>query len=431
MADTRLTTEEEEKMAILKLALLGRITNAHAAKQLRLSVRQVQRTKANIRKVGRVGIMHGLRGKPSNHRIAEATKESALSFIKEKYPDFRPTLATEKLQEHHGISLSEETTRRWMIEKDLWKTRTKKQSIYRAWRPRKEYYGELEQFDGSYHMWFEDRFVDEGGSPREVCLLAAIDDATGKITKATFADNEGVIAVFTFWKEYIEEYGKPLGIYLDKFSTYKINHKAAVDNAELMTQFQRVMRTVGTELITAHSPEAKGRIERLFQTLQDRLVKEMRLAAVNTPEEGNRFLKDIFIPKFNGKFSVVPAKKGDVHKPLQKVEKSNLYHHFSIHETRRVNNDFTVQFKNNWYQLTEIQPTTVRPREKVIMQTWLDGSVHVALRGSELTFFLLPEKPKKQVPQPIVLTSHRLNFKPQSDHPWKKFKFGKGLASEG
>jgi len=140
-------------------------------------------------------------------------------------------------------------------------------------------------------------------------LLAAIDDAKGKITKAVFAANEGVVAVFTFWKEYAQEHGKPLGIYLDKFSTYKINHKAAVDNADLMTQFQRVMRTIGTELITAHSPEAKGRIERLFQTLQDRLVKEMRLANINTPKEGNRFLKEVFIPKFNEKFSVEPAKK--------------------------------------------------------------------------------------------------------------------------
>lgn len=431
MADTGLTSEEEEKMAILKRAILGTITNAHAAKQLRLSLRQVQRAKANIRRVGVSGIIHGLKGKPGNHRIAEATKESALSLIKEKYTDFRPTLATEKLQEQHGISLSEETTRRWMIEKDLWKTRTRKQSTYRAWRPRKEYFGEFEQFDGSYHMWFEDRFVDTKGNPIESCLLASIDDATGKITKAVFAANEGVVAVFTFWKEYIQNYGKPLGIYLDKFSTYKINHKSAVDNAELMTQFQRAMHTLGTKLITANSPEAKGRVERLFQTLQDRLVKEMRLVEIKTPEDGNRFLKDKFIPKFNEKFSVEPAKEGDVHKPLLKEEKRGLNHIFSIHETRRINLDFTVQFKNTWYQLAEIQPTTVRAREKVLVETWLDGTMHFSLREHYLNVIALPKRPKREKVNPIILTTHKLNHKPSPDHSWRKFKFGKGLSSEG
>lgn len=324
MANTRLTNEEREKTTILKLAIAGKITNAYAAKQLRLSVRQVQRTKANIRKVGLSGIVHGLKGKPGNHRILEATKETALSIIKEKYTDFRPTFATEKLQEHHDISLSEETTRRWMIESGLWRARTRKQSTYRSWRPRREYFGELQQFDGSYHLWFENRFVDEKGNPMEVCLLASIDDATGKITKAVFAANEGVHAVFTFWKEYIEEYGKPLGIYLDKFSTYKINHKSAVDNSELMTQFQRAMKTIGSALITANSPEAKGRVERLFQTLQDRLVKELQLANINIPEDGNKFLKDIFIPKFNEKFAVEATRDGDVHKRLLKEEKETL-----------------------------------------------------------------------------------------------------------
>jgi len=421
-----LVNEEKEKVAIFKLAIAGKITNSHAAKQLRLSVRQIQRTKAKIRKVGLSGIVHGLKGQPGNHRIPEATKEYTLSIIKEKYTDFRPTFATEKLQEHHGISLSEETTRRWMSEKGLWKIRTKKQSIYRSWRPRKESFGELQQFDGSYHLWFEDRLVDKERNPIETCLLASIDDATGNITKAVFAANEGVHTVFTFWKEYIEEHGKPLGIYLDKFSTYKINHKAAVDNSELMTQFQRAMQTLGTELITANSPEAKGRVERLFQTLQDRLVKEMRLANINTPEEGNRFLKEIFIPKFNEKFSVYPAKEGDVHKSLLKEEKRDINHTFSIQETRRINLDFTIQFKNKWYQLAEIQPTTVRPLERASMETWLDKSMHIVLRNHELSYIVLPERPeKKKFKQPLILTTHSLNYKTPSDHPWRKFKFGK------
>ncbi len=426
MADTRLTNEEQEKITILKLAIAGKITNAHVGKQLRLSVRQVQRTKAKIRKVGLSGIAHGLKGKPGNHRISETTKEAALALIKEKYIDFRPTLATEKLSENHGITISYGTTRLWMIKEKLWKPRRQKQTTYRSWRPRKEYFGELEQFDGSYHHWFEDRYADEEGDPLEVCLLASIDDATGKITKAVFAANEGVHAVFTFWREYIEEHGKPLGIYLDKFSTYKINHKAAVDNTELMTQFQRAMQSLGVTLITAHSPEAKGRVERLFQTLQDRLVKEMRLANISRPEEGNRFLREVFVPKFNERFGVEPTKSGDIHRPLTQAEREGLSHILSIHETRRINLDFTVQFKNNWYQLAEVQPTTVRAREKVLVEVWLDNTMHLELRGHYLNFMILPERPKKERVNPIILTTHKLNYKPSPDHIWRRLKYGRG-----
>lgn len=426
MAETILTVQEKERVTILTAAIEGKITNGQAATQLRLSVRQVQRAKAAIKQRGKTGVIHQLKGKPSNHQIHDETKQKALTLIKKHYADFKPAFATEKLQERHAIAISSQTTRRWMHEAGLWRIRERKQATYRSWRPRKEYFGELQQFDGSYHLWFENRFVDEQRNPIEACLLAAIDDATGKITKAVFAANEGVHAVFTFWKEYMHDHGKPLGIYLDKFSTYKINHKSAVDNSELMTQFQRAMQTLGVELITANSPEAKGRVERLFQTLQDRLVKEMRLTHITTPEEGNRFLRKVFIPQFNKKFAVTPAKDGNVHRSLQSGEKRNVHHIFSVHKKRRVNNDFTIQFNTKWYQLTEIQPTTVRPKNEVIMETWLDGSTHIIFRNRELNYFLLPEKPQKQIQQPVILTTHTLTYTPPPDHPWRKFKYGKG-----
>jgi len=232
------------------------------------------------------------------------------------------------------------------------------------------------------------------------------------------------VAVFTFWKEYVAERGKPTGIYLDKFSTYKINHKAAVDNLDLMTQFQRAMQELQITLITANSPQAKGRVERLFGTLQDRLVKEMRLAGINTPQQGNKFLTEVFLPKWNmSKFVVVPAKKDDIHRPLLTHEKERIDHIFSIKNTRRINLDFTIQFKNNWYQLTEIQPTTVRPLMLIVMETWLDESVHIVLKDHELAFILLPEKPKKQrIKQPIILATHTLNYKPSANHPWRRYK---------
>lgn len=422
MADDIHVSDEQYKFDVITKVLKKEIKPGLASKLLGVSPRQIRRLKTAVREYGASAFIHKLKGRQGNHHIDPLVKEKALAVIKETYSDFKPTFATEKLREIHSIHVSHETTRLWMMQEGLWKSRKQKQSGYHSWRPRKEYFGELGQFDGSYHLWFEDRFIDEKGNSIEVCLLASIDDATGEITKASFSANEGVVAVFTFWKEYVQDLGKPLSIYLDKFSTYKINHKAAVDNSELITQFQRTMRQLNVILITAHSPQAKGRIERLFGTLQDRLVKEMRLVNILTPEQGNRFLKEVFIPAFNNKFAVVPVKEGDVHKPLLKEEKEQIRHIFSIHETRRVNLDFTIQFKNNWYQLTEIQPATVRPLMVVLMETWLDGSVHIIFRGYELAFIVLPEKPKKQrIKQPTILTTHKLNWKPASNHPWRRY----------
>lgn len=307
-----------------------------------------------------------------------------------------------------------------MIAEGLWRKRKQKKVDYRSWRPRKEYFGELEQFDGSYHYWLENRYCDNDGSPIELCLLASIDDAKGEITKAEISMNEGVVAVFTFWRSYALTQGKPLAIYLDKFSTYKLNHKGAVDNPELMTQFQRAMKDLSVLPITANSPQAKGRIERLFQTLQDRLVKELRMAKISTPREAQVFLDTVFIPAFNKKFSVIPAKEENVHRPLSETEKQQLDRIFSIQSQRKVNNDFTIQFKNHWYQLTELQPTTIRPRETIIVEQWLDGTIHLNKQGHYLSYISLPKRPKKAKTNPSILTTHPLNWKPPPNHPWKR-----------
>jgi len=421
MVESKVTASEQEKVAILTAANEGRITNAHAAKQLGLSIRQVQRAKRRVRLGGVTSIVHRLKGKPSNHQLNNTLREKALKLVKEKYADFKPTFASEKLQDIDNISINPQTLRRWMAKEGLWKERKQKETgKYRSWRPRKEYFGELVQFDGSYHYWFEKRFVDEQGNPLEVCLLAAIDDATGKITKAVFGSNEGIAAVFSFWKEYVEEIGKPLNIYLDKFSTYKINHKAAIDNKELMTQFGRAMQDLATNLIPANSPQAKGRVERLFKTLQDRLIKEMRLAGIQTPEDGNKFLEEVFIPNFNERFSIKPSKTGDVHKNLSQIDRVNINRVFSVQSERVINNDFTIQFKTKWYQLTEVQTTTVRAKDKVTVEEWLDQSIHFSLRGKYLNYTVLPERPSKVKRPPPILTTHELNWKPPVDHPWRK-----------
>ncbi len=424
MPNTPLKEKEQQKFSAITNLLNRKITNGEAAKQLNLSIRQVQRLKIEVKKHGSLALSHKLKGKPSNHQLNQAIKLQAISLVKEKYSDFTPKFASEKLAEIDSLIVHPQTLRRWLIKAGLWNSQKQKKPQYHAWRQRKDYFGELEQFDGSYHLWFEDRLLDEYGNPEEVCLLVSIDDATGKITHAEFGFNEGVVAVFNFWLEYVLILGKPLGIYLDKFSTYKINHKSAADNSELMTQFQKAMKLLDIQVINANSPQAKGRIERLFGTLQDRLVKELRLNGINTINAGNKFLKEVFIPKFNAKFSVMPQKQGDVHRQLTQKERIQLKSIFSIKSARRINSDYTIQFKNHFYQLEEIQPTTIRPKGRVVVEEWLNKTIHFKFKDKTLKVFILPEKPKKiSCKQPAILTNHPLNWKPPADHPWRLFKF--------
>lgn len=415
-----LTDAESLKLKVLEDLLLKKIKTKQASKILCLSTRQVRRLKNNFEVDGPRSIIHGLKGKVGNHKIDNSIKNKVIETIREKYSDFKPTFAAEKLMERENILVNRETTRLWMIKANLWVTRKQKKPEYRSWRPRKDHYGEFQQFDGSYHLWFERRYKDVNNEPIEVCLLASIDDATGKITYASFEENEGIIAVFNFWKAYILALGKPLIIYLDKFSTYKINHKGAVDNKDLITQFERALKSLGIQLIHAHSAQAKGRVERLFGTLQDRLIKELRLDRIDNPSDGNKYLKEVFIPKFNQQFSVVPKSEGNVHRTLSSNEVSKLDSIFSVHENRKIKNDFTIQFDNNLYQLKEIQPTTVRPKETATIEIWLDKTLHIILKGFELNYFLIKGRPEKVKRNPTILTNHPLNYVPPYNHPWRQ-----------
>lgn len=414
-----MTTREQERYHIIRRLIQKEIVAKEASTQLHLTVRQVQRIKKRVKKSGVDGVIHRNRGKPSNRRIDTRVIRKAKKTITKNYADFGPTLACEKLNERDHIALSVSRVRTLMIAAELWKPKPRRANRqYHAWRPRKEEYGEMIQFDGSYHNWFEGR-----ADAQEQCLLAGIDDATGKPI-LLFAANEGIESVYTYWKGYVEEHGKPISIYLDKYSTYKINHPSAVDNSELLTQFQRAMHSLDIRLIVAHSPQAKGRVERLFETLQDRLVKELRLHNISSIEEANVFLRKTFIPAFNQKFSVVPAKKGNLHRTLTKTETQRLDAIFAVHSQRRVNNDFTLSFKNQWLQLSEIQPTTVYKRDAVDIEERLDGTIHIRLNEHYLHYTVLPARPQKastiiNVPLP-ALTTHQSPWKPPADHPWRR-----------
>jgi len=414
----KLTMQESQRYEIIQRLITKQISEEEARKMLNLkSVRQIRRIKKRIKVEGLNGVIHKNRNKESNHKFSSTFENKIIAIIKEKYSDFKPLFAAEKLLENHNLRVSREKLRQLMIKERLWKSKLRKQPKYRhVWRARKDNFGEMQQFDGSYHKWFEDR-----GS--ECCLLAAIDDATGKITKAKFDKNEGVKAVHAFWWEYFLKQGLPISIYLDKYSTYKINHPSAVDNKDLITQFQRAMNQVGVKLITAHSPEAKGRIERLFGTLQDRLVKELRLANISTIEEANIFL-ETYIVKFNTKFAVVPKNQTDLHKKVDQELKTRLPQIFSIQSARKINNDYTIRFKNQFFQLLEIQPTTVFKKSEVTMEEHLNGEIKINIKNHYLNYKILSEIPKKQIDIPVVaLTREKPYWKPPANHPWKNFQF--------
>lgn len=416
-----MTKKEARRYDIIKNLINKKINGTQASKQLNLSIRQTKRLKRRVKKEGMRGIIHKSRGKEGNNKLDKRLKQKIKKYIHKDYSDFTPSLAQEKLKEINDIAVSYSTVRSIMIEEKLYRIKKRKNNHYHSQRERKDIYGEMQQFDGSYHNWLEGR-----GGIDDLCLLASVDDATGKITYAKFDHNESIESVFKFWQEYLKQTGKPMAIYLDKYSTYKINHKNAADNKDLLTQFQRAMQELDINPITAHSPQAKGRVERLFKTLQDRLIKEMRLKKIDNIEKANEFLQEEFIPGFNKRFSVKPKKKGDIHRKLNQKEGNGLKQIFSIKNQRIVRNDFVVQYKNRYFQLEQTQPLTVYKKDRVIIEEHLDRSVYINKKDKYLNYIELKEKPLKEIPVKLpAITLRKTDYIPPVNHPWRKFAFSK------
>ena len=416
MSDVTLSESERERFTVINSCIKREITNAVAAARLHLKIRQVQNLKRAVLKHGEAGILHGNKGKRPYNATDEKLERSSIAFLKKKnHRDFGPTFASEKLAEKKHITLSRETVRRIMTDEKLWKPNVRRADpIHRAWRERRALYGELVQFDGCYHDWFE--------NSTEHCLLNAIDDATSTIAHEVFEDNEGVHAVFRFWCAYFDAHGLPVAIYMDRFSTYKINHQSAVDNTEMMTQFQRAMEEIGVKVIHANSPQAKGRVERSFNTQQDRLVKELRLASIKERDTANRFLRETYLPNHNKRFSVHARTQGDAHRPLTKELRERLPSILSIQSKRTVNNDYTIRFKNEWLQLHETQEVTVFKRDTVIMEEQLDGTLHVRLGNTYLAYTVLPERPRPLREPVTALTREQQFHRPAINHPWRTWR---------
>ena len=304
--------EELRRLHIVRQVLAKSVKQIEAADKLNLSYRQIKRITKRVRQEGDKGIVHKLRGRPSRRRIADKIKDRVINLCRSKYRGFGPTLAVEKLFEIEKIKVSDETLRFWLTQEGLWQ-RKRKVKKYRQWRERKHHFGEMIQWDGSHHGWLE------GRGPKCV-LMGQIDDATGAKTGQLY-EFEGTLPALNSLKQYITENGIPHSIYLDKHSTYKATKKLTIEdelnNREFLSQFERAAKELGIKVIHAHSPQAKGRIERSFKTDQDRLVKEMRLANIKTIAEANKFLKSYW-PKHNRKFSVKPLKESNFHRPVPK-----------------------------------------------------------------------------------------------------------------
>jgi len=414
--DTNITMSltEVKKYDIIKKVLNKELNGTEAAKLLNLTPRHIRRLKKKVDNDRIRALAHGNRGKPGNRRIPDNERKKIAVLINRKYPDFGPTLATEKLAELDKIKRSRGAIRSIMIKEEIWKPKQKKKETHREWRQRKASKGELVQYDGSYEHWFEDR----GG---EVCLLASIDDADSEVW-ARFDEHEGVEPTFNYWRDYSELFGKPNAIYVDKFSTYSMNHKLAKENSDTLTQFERAAKELNIGIIHAHSPQAKGRVEKLFKTLQDRLIKELRLQNISTIKEANEFLEKTFLPKFNAKFMVIPRSRANLHKKLNEQEKKKLDSIFSRQYQKVVMNDFTVSHKKNCYQLEKIQPVTICKRDIVTIEERMDQTIQIRLRGKYLNYRLLPEKPKKinkENTKPWVIPKSTAHI-PPANHSWRQ-----------
>lgn len=369
-----MSQKEADRLHVMKLLESKRINLKKAAELMNLSKRQTIRIKNSYLKSGVKGLISKRRGKPSPNKISDEIKQKAASIIREKYYDFGPTLAKEKLETNEDIKMAVETIRQIMIKEELWKNRKHKKVIVHQMRSRRSRFGELIQIDGSYHNWFEDR-------ADKCCLLVFIDDATSKITSAKFCIHETTFDYLQVLEGHINTYGKPLSFYSDKHSIFKVNNKKNITGKEI-TYFGSVLKDLDIDLICANTPQAKGRVERANGVLQDRLIKEMRLKNISSIEEGNIFLKE-YLQEHNEKFCKDPLCSEDAHRPLKYNE--DLKEIFAHKEQRKLSKDLTFQYGGILYQI-DPQMATFGMKHASIKVINKQGNVEVRYKGQKLAY---------------------------------------------
>src|ERR1700758_2005036 len=365
-----------------------------AAQLLGRSERQVWRLLKAFRSAGAAGLVSKKRGRPSNRRTAAAMRGAALWIVRQNYADFGPTLAAEKLAAEHGFSFSSETLRKWMIADGLWRDRKQRKIIHQP-RPRRECVGELVQVDGSEHGWFEDR------GP-QCTLLVFVDDATSRLMHLQFVESESTFAYFHAARAYLEAWGKPVAFYSDKHGVFRVNHPGAL-GGDGMTQFGRALHALNIAIICANPSQAKGRVERAHKTLQDRLVKELRLASASSLAEGNALLP-AFMADYNARFAKPPANKKDLHRRLRAAD--DLEDAFAWKEQRRLSQALTLQYAKVIFILEPSEPAKAAIGKYVTVFDYPDGRLSIRHNGVELAYRTFDKV--RQVDQGAIADNKRL-----------------------
>ena len=422
MKRLELTQGEIDRMIILERIKNNDLTQEEAAKIMNLSSRQVRRKLKRYIIAGAAGLVHKNRGKQSNRAIPTPVVEEIFQLIEKKYSQLRekagPTFISDQLKKNDGIIINHETLRRLMIKRGQWKVYKKKQQVHQ-WRERKHHLGELVQVDGSYHIWF---------GQEKSTLIAFIDDATGRIPLAEFVDRESTENLALLTQDYVKQHGRPLALYSDRGSTYKVNNNK--DGVKHETHYQKMLHELDIELIHARSPQAKGRIERLFKTLQDRLVKELEIARITTCDAANHYLKTTYIPEHNAKFAVEPLVKADFHRS---IDAFNLHSIFCLKFERIINNDYTVCFKDKWLQLDKSQKEFIRRGQKVCIHQHFDGTIDITRNDKRLIFKRITKqktKLKSTLLKEDMRGKNRASYKPPTSHPWRHFEKKQDISIE-
>ena len=388
--------EELDRVSVMERLIEKRLTQREAARMLGLTSRQVRRLRRAYARDGAVGLASKHRGRPSNRRLPSELRREALATLRSRYEGFGPTLAHEKLTELHGLALSVETLRHWMIEDGLWIPRARREPRIQQPRHRRPCRGELIQIDGSDHEWFEER-------TSRCTLLVFVDDATSALMELLFCESESAFSYFTALRSYLEHHGKPVALYSDKAGVFRVNRKEPQGGAGV-TQFGRALSSLNIDILCANTPAAKGRVERAHLTLQDRLVKELRLREISDVDAANAFAPE-FIADYNRRFARAPRSEHDAHRPLQPSD--DLARVFSWQETRLVSKSLTVNYKRVLYVPDPTDAARAARRKAVGIEEREDGSLSFWHGEHELLATAFPKEHRVQ--QGEVVENKRLS----------------------
>lgn len=404
MGNIIMSLKERDQSRVFDRLKRREVTQKIAAEMLKISERWLRTKYKRFLKYGDDGLVHQNRGKPSKRRLCKEIEKELISLLNGKLQGAGPTFVVEKLYELKQIKLSKEAARLWMMKNGFW-SKKRKRKTHRKRRERKACVGIMIQLDGSPHDWFE------GRGPK-CTLLVFIDDATSQILWLEFVKSESTLALMGATKKYVERFGRPVSLYVDYGGVFSVNTNNP--DREKITQFERACDELGIKIIHASSPQAKGRVERVNRTLQDRLVKEMRLAGISTMQAANRFVQNGYIAKHNERFAVAPFNLTNAHRPQ---EGFNLDWIFSIREKRVLQQDFVVQYKSRLFQLAKQQKTIIRPKDRIIVNRHLDGRITLFIRKVPLNFV---EIMQRQAKTKKLLTVKEFKYhKPAADHPWR------------